>query len=995
MFGKLFGTANKDKVNKKTEQVDTPQSRYVKQLIEITSKELGVLKTANYDFLNDPNLFLTLDESLGYESMDILKGIPIVHERDITYAIRYKQQLKMCDETLEDASNVWGTSRIRLKISSYNRDSPWAEFFVYLKENQLYLTISVQYDNDDNLLYITKFTEESNVYKRDFPCIDSWDLVSDYQEEIATQFIRGDSLKCSDPDVYLSKHHELLKQMRDDVIGLNQCLQGRCLKNNDFNLFFSTLNYDYNSIYSPVPAWQSFDWSTYDSFEQYKKYVDEVWVKPEKMSWEEFFYHASMCLVLAANTVMEVRETIKREYDEESGYLPKLKNKVAQGKRNVEDKILEHENGEAFAISSMMATVRMSPQDFLSYVPKADNNPDWDSVDLDHNSRVNVLNFLCYLMTKEATETMLSPFIKDSDKVKDDFAKNKNPSMFNYYGYLLAEVIIKYANNNDIYTSQIPYITYYRHWGNFNKKEAVAIKIYLYFVFALKELHDQLNINIEEVIMAVFSMVYHNGKTGRVNCDFNFDGKEFIHLISEFNQIIESGLSVRLLSPEVACDTIIRIAQSIVENNKFQFITDDLSAILDNDKGNKLVINEQDSNQKCGSRNPLHLGFTKNGKAFEYSGEGSITTIAPPRQGKSRCHVIPNLLTTPSSVFVIDPKGECFDATETIRMELSSNRVFKFAPFDNDLGDIFNPLEFLNPDNLWEDSKILASIIIPNTESKDENSDFFRDMAVDYLTAIFCYIISSKKEGEIPCISDIADHLLESELTNIESSLSDQRRPLRVIKRLIDQAPGTLQGVLATTQRALSCWEDDAIYNATSGVSTWTPQMLKKKGVSVFLSFPPAKIETYASVIRVISTLHINELIKEIPDRENTPDVVFFMDELPLLGYMKPVEDAVYVGAQYGVRAWLFAQSLGQLQKHYENAEGLIGSCDIRCFMNPSQTEGLAKKVSEDIGFSTELVSGEQRLRLEPSDVAGEKYSDNVFVFSNNFDPVIISKRDM
>ncbi len=41
---------------------------------------------------------------------------------------------------------------------------------------------------------------------------------------------------------------------------------------------------------------------------------------------------------------------------------------------------------------------------------------------------------------------------------------------------------------------------------------------------------------------------------------------------------------------------------------------------------------------------------------------------------------------------------------------------------------------------------------------------------------------------------------------------------------------------------------------------------------------------------------------------------------------MPPVDEALNIGRKYGLRLWMFAQSIGQLQTAYENADGMLSS---------------------------------------------------------------------
>ena len=107
---------------------------------------------------------------------------------------------------------------------------------------------------------------------------------------------------------------------------------------------------------------------------------------------------------------------------------------------------------------------------------------------------------------------------------------------------------------------------------------------------------------------------------------------------------------------------------------------------------------------------------------------------------------------------------------------------------------------------------------------------------------------------------------------------------------------------------------------------------------------------------------------------------------------MKPVEEALEVGREYGLRLWMFAQSLGQFQKSYENAEGMLGNCFVRIFMNPSAHDGTAKRISEELGHTESILNGTRLPMVQPAQLTGPEYKDWQIVFSRDSHPAKIKK---
>lgn len=132
-------------------------------------------------------------------------------------------------------------------------------------------------------------------------------------------------------------------------------------------------------------------------------------------------------------------------------------------------------------------------------------------------------------------------------------------------------------------------------------------------------------------------------------------------------------------------------------------------------------------------------------------------------------------------------------------------------------------------------------------------------------------------------------------------------------------------------------------------------------------------------------------LTSELPARGAAP-ILFLLDELPRLRQMPPVEEAIEIGRQYGLRLWMFAQSLGQLEKAYPNAEGMVGSCAVRIFMNPSAHDGLAEKLSEELGYREAALDGSRQKIVEPAELAGPAYRDYQLVMAASCKPAKVMK---
>lgn len=388
----------------------------------------------------------------------------------------------------------------------------------------------------------------------------------------------------------------------------------------------------------------------------------------------------------------------------------------------------------------------------------------------------------------------------------------------------------------------------------------------------------------------------------------------------------------------------------------------------------------------------LSLGHLDDGDTvLDYSGEGSLITIAPPGSGKTQCFVIPNLVNWQSSAVVLDIKGDIYSDTNKWR-EKNIGRVYKFNPLDPQNSNNYNPLDFVRdePDYLWEDSRFLADMLIVPSNSNDP---FWENMARDVLTAAIAYTSFINKPGERP-MSGIIDLMYGIGWDEMVSSLKTNFKVAAM--RQTGHSLGEMDkkqrdSILKTAQSSLSAWQGERISKVTR-TSDWNPLDLRKESITIYICLEANAIDSYLSVLRVFIAQHIRMLTASLPER-GTPPILFMLDELPRLKKMPPVDEALNIGRQYGIKLWMFAQSYGQLKEAYPNPEGILGSCVIRTFMNLPINDELTTKISDQLGYREGPLDASKQKLVEPLELAGPNYQDTILVLATNTKPVRLKKK--
>ena len=387
----------------------------------------------------------------------------------------------------------------------------------------------------------------------------------------------------------------------------------------------------------------------------------------------------------------------------------------------------------------------------------------------------------------------------------------------------------------------------------------------------------------------------------------------------------------------------------------------------------------------------LFLGATDGGKRIWYGQEGSLVSIAPPGSGKTQCHVLPNLLSYQGPAVVLDVKGECFDQTAAWR-KANIGPVFKFTPLDPAKSARYNPLAFVpdDPDILWEECRLMADLLVVPENSNDPS---WENRARDVVAGVIAWLVRKNPPAQrsMGKIVDVVSKVGWQSFIDDAKYAMDVPPLSRLGNSLAAMPDRQLEGVLDAARRHLAVWEGTRVERVTAGCD-WTPEVLRDGSNStVYICIPPNEIESYAPLLRVLFAQHLRQLMRKLPDRAQTP-ILFMLDEMPRLGPMKPVEEALEVGRQYGIRLWMFAQSLGQFQKAYENAEGMVGSCAVRIFMNPSSHDGTAKRLSEELGYVESIIDGSRHLMVEPTELVGPEFKDYQIAMASNTRPLKLKK---
>jgi type IV secretion system protein VirD4 len=339
-----------------------------------------------------------------------------------------------------------------------------------------------------------------------------------------------------------------------------------------------------------------------------------------------------------------------------------------------------------------------------------------------------------------------------------------------------------------------------------------------------------------------------------------------------------------------------------------------------------------------------------------------LLTVAPAGAGKTVSVLAPNLLSYLGSCVVVDPKGELFFISAAWRKK-QGHKIVLIDPFNvtrTGQGLCFNPMALIDPNaiDFIDQCRDLANMLIIRTGK--ELQPYFDDMAEAVLTAIIAFVITQAgtvEERNLQVVRDIVaspDKFAKTlDAMREIPSLARQSNMLRWPK---DKELGS---IMSTLQRHTTWLDSPAIAGHTCK-NDFDPMELRAWPCTVYLCIPPHRMAaTGAPLLRMWLGSFIRRCTQGVPTEKNP--VLFLVDEAGHLGgHLQSLEDAITAMRGYGIRIWLFLQSLGQLHKCFgESAKTILDNTDTQLWFGINSQES-AEEISKRVGDYGVLVESLQ-----------------------------------
>jgi type IV secretion system protein VirD4 len=177
----------------------------------------------------------------------------------------------------------------------------------------------------------------------------------------------------------------------------------------------------------------------------------------------------------------------------------------------------------------------------------------------------------------------------------------------------------------------------------------------------------------------------------------------------------------------------------------------------------------------------------------------------------------------------------------------------------------------------------------------------------------------------------------------------------RAAQDLLNKSANERSGVLSTAMSFLGLYRDPVIA-AVTGRSDWriADLVTGDTPTSLYLVVPPGDISRTKPLIRLILNQIGRRLTEELNPAARPQRLLFMLDEFPALGRLDFFESALAFMAGYGIKAFLIAQSLNQIEKAYGPNNAILDNCHVRVSF-ATNDERTAKRISDALGTATEM----------------------------------------
>lgn len=350
---------------------------------------------------------------------------------------------------------------------------------------------------------------------------------------------------------------------------------------------------------------------------------------------------------------------------------------------------------------------------------------------------------------------------------------------------------------------------------------------------------------------------------------------------------------------------------------------------------------------------------------LRHDGPEHIMAFAPTRSGKGVGLVVPTLLSWTGSTVVHDIKGENWTLTAGWRARFS--HCLLFNPTDA-VSAHYNPLlEVRRGIKEVRDVQNIADILV-DPEGALERRNHWEKTSHSLLVGAILHILYAEEEKTLARVATFLSDPQRSFVATLRrmittNHLGDDKNPkvhpvvASAARELLNKSENERSGVLSTAMSFLGLYRDPTVAEVTSRCDWRIADLMDAaRPLSLYLVIPPSDISRTKPLIRLV----LNQIGRRLTERLELPgtsagrrQLLMMLDEFPALGRLDFFETSLAFMAGYGIRAFLIAQSLNQIEKAYGDNNAILDNCHVRVAF-ATNDERTAKRISDALGTATE-----------------------------------------
>jgi type IV secretion system protein VirD4 len=365
---------------------------------------------------------------------------------------------------------------------------------------------------------------------------------------------------------------------------------------------------------------------------------------------------------------------------------------------------------------------------------------------------------------------------------------------------------------------------------------------------------------------------------------------------------------------------------------------------------------------------------------LRHDGPEHVMAFAPTRSGKGVGLVVPTLLSWTGSTVVHDIKGENWELTAGWRARFSHCLLFN----PTELASAhYNPLlEVRRGINEVRDVQNIADILV-DPEGALERRNHWEKTSHSLLVGAILHVLYAEEEKTLARVatflSDPQRFAATLHRMMTTNHLGDDKNPMvhpvvaSAAREALNKSPNERSGVLSTAMSFLGLYRDPTVAAVTSRCDWRIADLIEgERPLSLYLVIPPSDISRTKPLVRLILNQigrRLTEELEQSGHHTKRHKLLMMLDEFPALGRLDFFETSLAFMAGYGIRAFLIAQSLNQIEKAYGEHNSILDNCHVRVAF-ASNDERTAKRISDALG-THRAARHAQLCRAPPRTMAG------------------------